>query len=82
MLFFPNRSLVLEIVDRILASCKGFAPMGAAHGHDDADFSNGEVAGAMVDHDAIDIRPLLANLLGQLFENIKSHGLVGLVFQR
>ncbi len=55
MLFFPDGGVVLEGIDGVLAGGEGFGAVGAADGDEDADFANGELAGAVVDDDVGDV---------------------------
>ena len=81
VLFLPDRSVVLKGVDGVLAGGEGFAAVGAADGDEDADFAYCKLASAVVDDDAGDVGPLLADLGGDLFEYGEGHGFVGLVFE-
>lgn len=81
MLFFPDGGVVFELVDGVLAGGEGFAAVGAADGDEDADFADGEFAGAVVDDDVGDVGPGRPNFGGDLFEYLDGHGFVGLVFE-
>ena len=71
---------MLEGVDGVLAGGEGFAAVWAADGDEDADFADGEFAGAVVDDDVGDIGPDFSDFGGDLFEADEGHGFVGLVF--
>jgi len=79
--FFPDGSVVLEGIDGVLAGGKGFATVGAADSDEDADFADGEFAGAVVNGDVGDVGPGFADFGGDLFEDGDGHGLVGLVLE-
>lgn len=81
MFFFPDRGVVFEGVDGVLAGGEGLAAVRAADSNEDADFSDGEFAGAVVNDDVGDVRPGFANFGGDLLEDGNSHGFVGLVFE-
>jgi hypothetical protein len=73
--------LVLEGIDRILAGLKGFSSMGTANSDENTDFANGEVANAMVNHDPVNLRPLVADVLRNLLEHLQDHRFIGLIVQ-
>lgn len=81
VLFFPDRGVVLEGIDSVLAGGKGFGPVRTADGNEDADFANSELTRAVMNDNACDIGPLLPNLHSDLLEYLDCHGLIGLVFE-
>ncbi len=81
MFFFPDGGVVFEGVDGVLAGGEGFAAVGATNGDEDADFADGEFAGAVVDDDVGNVWPIRTDLDGDLFEYLDGHGFVGLVFE-
>lgn len=81
VLLFPDGRVVLEGVDSELTGGEGFCAMGATNRDENADFTDDELAGAVVNDNVADVGPSDADLLGDLLEDRDRHRFVSLIFE-
>src|SRR5215468_1455762 len=79
-LFFPDRSLGLDPIDRVLASSESFRAMGRRSGDDHRELSRLQRSDAMDDRHARS-GPPLTDFLAYLREHSLRHGPVGFVLE-
>ena len=76
----PDRYVLFEFVDDILATREGRLTVDAAHGNDHGGIPDGQVAGAVVEGHGVEIE-LGAGRGGNFFHFLHRHGRIGFEFE-